>query len=123
MEPTELRQGNAVQVTLRAPIPLDTPMSVEVDEGQLTVTLGAQLIAEAERCMLNMEVPTPPSFAEARAGRAASPSFYQRFNPLIPDGTGFHPVCVCCGADVPADEGLHVYAGPDDRADSTPGTR
>ena len=33
------------------------------------------------------------------------------YNPLIPDGTGFHPVCVCCGADVPPAEGATTRTG------------
>jgi hypothetical protein len=102
----------AIEVTLRAPIPLDTPMSVVADGDGLRVVLGDVLIAEARRADLTLQVPDPPSFAEARAARDASPSFYRGVNPLIPDGTGFHPVCVCCGADVPPAEGLHVYAAP-----------
>lgn len=102
----------AVEVTLRAPIPLDTPLSVVADDGGLRVVLGDVLIAEARCTSLEMDVPDPPSFVAALAARDRSPSFYRNFNPLLPDGTGFHPVCACCGADAPPGEGLHVYAAP-----------
>ncbi len=105
--------GAAVEVTLRSPIPLDTPMRLEcVEEGQLRLMLAEQLIAEARRTHLALEVPSPPGFAAALAARADSPSFYRDVNPLVKGGTGFHPVCVCCGADVAEDRGLHVYAAP-----------
>jgi hypothetical protein len=103
----------AVEVTLRAPIPLDTPMTVEkVDDTHVRVVLGDTLIVEGARTALTMDAPAPPSFQAALAARGDSPSFYRNANPLIPDGTGFHPICVCCGADVPPDQGLHVYATP-----------
>jgi hypothetical protein len=103
----------AIEVTLRAPIPLDTPMTLErPDADHLRMLLGETLIAEAARTTLKLDVPQPPSFAAALAARDASPSFYKGVNPFIPDGTGFHPVCACCGADTPVGEGLHVYAAP-----------
>ncbi len=110
--PARSGEDAAIEVTLRAPIPLDTPMSVVREADQLRIIMGDLLIAEARPCQLDMQVPQPPSFAAAFAATADSPSFYADFNSLIPNGTGFHPVCVCCGADVPADAGLHVYAAP-----------
>lgn len=103
----------AVQVTLRAPIPLDTPLALTCnDENHLHLTLGEQLIAEAEPVRLALDVPAPPDFAAALAARDQSPSLQPRMNSLIPGGTGFHPVCVCCGADVAEGEGLRVFAAP-----------
>jgi hypothetical protein len=105
--------ADAIEVTLRAPIPLDTAMTIErPDANHLRMTLGDTLIAEAERTTLALEVPQPPTFAAALAARGESPSFYRGVNPFLPDGTGFHPVCACCGADAPVGEGLHVYAAP-----------
>lgn len=102
----------AIEVTLRAPIPLDRQMSVITDQdARLSVVLGETLIVEAHRATLQLEVPQPPSFAEALAARPKSPSFLSGINDLIA-GTGFHPICFCCGADVAEDEGLHVYAAP-----------
>lgn len=103
----------AVEVTLRAPIPLDTPLEVQCSgESQLRLTLGEQLIAEAAPARLAPDVPAPPSFTAARDAREHSPALRAGLNHLIPGGIGFHPVCVCCGADVPEGEGLRVFAAP-----------
>ena len=103
---------SALEVTLRAPIPLDRQMTVVADgDSALSVVLGETLIVEARRTTLKLEIPQPPGFAEALVCEAQSPSFLSGINDLIA-GTGFHPICFCCGADVAADEGLHVYAAP-----------
>ncbi|MEE4383388.1 MAG: hypothetical protein V2J02_15420 [Pseudomonadales bacterium] len=103
----------AIEATLRAPIPLDAPLTVERDGADaLRLRRGEQLIVDARRATLALTVPETPTLDAARSARDASPSFYRGVNPLVPGGTGFHPVCVCCGADVPAEEGLHVYAAP-----------
>ncbi len=103
----------AIEVTLRAPIPLDTAMRVnQSDASTMQITKEETLIAEAQRVALPLDIPTPPSFAQAQAARAQSPSFQAGINPLLPNGRGFHPICFCCGTDVAADAGLHVYAAP-----------
>jgi hypothetical protein len=103
----------AVEVTLRAPTPLDREMTVlRAEDGSVQLVLGETLIAEARQTELSLEIPTPPSFAAALAARSNSPSFFENINPLLPEGTGFHPICFCCGADVAPNEGLHVYAAP-----------
>lgn len=103
----------AVEVTLRAPIPLDTPMALDCSgENHLRLMLDESLIAEAEPCRLPPEIPAPPDFAAALAARPESPALQPHLNSLIPDGTGFHPVCACCGADVPEGVGLRVFAAP-----------
>lgn len=103
----------ALQVTLRTPIPLDTPLALTcTEENHLHLTRDEQLIVEAEPVRLTLDVPSPPDFAAARAARDQSPSLQLRLNALIPGGTGIHPVCVCCGADVAEGEGLHVFAAP-----------
>jgi len=108
-----LAPDQAVEVTLRAPIPLDKPMTAALDAtGGLTVVDGETLIAEAKTTELQIDVPTAPDFVTAEAARAGSASLQQGLNSLIANGTGFHPICFCCGADVAADEGLHVYAAP-----------
>lgn len=111
--PALAAEDGVVQVTLRAPIPLDTAMALTCnDESHLRLSLDGTLIAEAEPVHLSVDVPAPPSFAAALAARDRSPSLQPRLNTLLPDGVGFHPVCVCCGADVAAGEGLRVFAAP-----------
>jgi hypothetical protein len=106
-------EGSAIEVTLRAPTPLDRAMTpLRTDDDSIQLILGETLIAEARRCELTLDIPEPPSFASALAAQGASPSFIEKINPLVPEGIGFHPICFCCGADVAPDEGLHVYAAP-----------
>lgn len=108
----------AIEVTLRAPTPLDRVMNVvRRDDDTLQLILGETLIAEAVRTRLELDIPEPPSFEAALSAQPRSPSFYENVNPMLPQGTGFHPICFCCGADVEPDEGLHVYAAPVDGFD------
>lgn len=105
--------ANAVEVTLRAPIPLDTPMQLACSsESRLTLTLDDQLIAEAAPAQLDLDVPRPPSYADTIAARSRSAALQSGLNSLIPGGVGFHPVCVCCGLDVAEGTGLRVFAAP-----------
>ncbi len=108
-----LAPDQAVEVTLRAPIPLDKEMAAALDTaGSLTVVDGETLIAEAKTTEFQLDVPTAPNFVTAEAARESSASLQKGLNSLIANGTGFHPICFCCGADVAADKGLHVYAAP-----------
>lgn len=102
-----------IEVTLRAPIPLDQAMDVQVAEADvMRVKLGDTLIAEAVPAALELDAPSPPSFSAAEQARPQSASFTDGINPLIPDGQGFHPICFCCGATLAEDAGLHVHAAP-----------
>ena len=110
-------RDSAIEVTLRSPIPLNTPLLLVESEGEasdsdLSVWHDALLIAEARQTSLSLSIPQPPSFAEVLSARENSPSFIPGINPLIEGGLGFHPICFCCGADVPQSQGLHVYAAP-----------
>ena len=112
------RGENAIEVTLRAPAPLDRQMQLlQPDADGLQLILGETLIAEARRTSLDLEVPAPPGFAQALAARQDSAALRKGLNPFFADATGFHPICFCCGADIGPDEGLHVYAAPVDGFD------
>ncbi|MDH5738563.1 MAG: hotdog fold thioesterase, partial [Gammaproteobacteria bacterium] len=95
--------------TLRSPIPLEKDLQVLSGEG-LVVMDGENLIAEVRLSELDMDVPAPPPWEVALAAQPDSFSFGDRENPLLPDGTGFHPICFCCGAENP--KGLKVFAAP-----------
>jgi hypothetical protein len=110
---SSLAADAAIEVTLRAPTPLDQPMQLHAGEA-VRLMAGETLIAEAIPATLELAVPQPPTFEAALAARSLSPAFIRNINPLLPDGTGFHPICFCCGADVAENEGLHVYAAPVD---------
>jgi len=104
-----LDEPGPVEVTLRAPIPLDTALRVERGT-RIVVAHGENLVVEARPVPLEFDVPEPPGWDEAWAARESSPSFAAGMNDLVPNGTGFHPVCYCCGVDNP--HGIQVYAAP-----------
>lgn len=100
--------AGAIQVTLRRPVPLDTPLDLVEGDGRAELRRDDELIVEAEVVeRVAMDVPPPPSVDEARAAEAGSPS---RFN----DGRGVHPTCFGCGAQRDGGDGLRVFAGPVD---------
>ena len=97
------RVEGAAQMTLRRPIPLDTPLRlVDTDNGGAQLLHGEDLLVEAEPSSLDLVVPPAPSLADARAAEAGSPSHY--------DGRGVHPTCFGCGAA--RENGLRVFVGP-----------
>src|SRR5690348_5738134 len=83
--------GNAAEVTLRVPPPLDVPLRVE----GTSVWAGETLVAEAVPASIEIVAPAPVSFDEAT--RAAEPDFDTPF-----------PECFVCG-HARAD-GLRIFA-------------
>ncbi len=98
----------AVEVTLRSPVPLDQPLQLQLDADQAQLLYVDKLVADARLCELQMEIPTPPTWDQAWAQRAASTSLIEVF----PGRKGIHPTCFCCGAELAPEDGLHVYAAP-----------
>jgi hypothetical protein len=89
------------QVTLRKPPPLDTPMQVVEEGGAFKLMDGDELVAEAQAAALELDVPAPPSLAEAEAASKQYAGFsYHEF-----------PTCFVCGHERPEGEGLHIFAG------------
>jgi hypothetical protein len=86
--------------TLRAPPPLDVPLDVIRDGGDVVLRHAAQEIARAKPA--RPRVTPPPAPGRAEAARAAS-----RFR-----GHQDHifPGCFVCGPAHP--QGLHIFAGP-----------
>lgn len=109
-----LDSREAAEVTLRSPIPLDVSLSVKrpdtSDDLHTRIWQGETLIAEVQTATLELAVPVPPDWQAVRDAAPTSPSYQKRINPILPDGTGFHPICFCCGVDHP--EGLNVCAAP-----------
>jgi hypothetical protein len=108
-----LPNHQAVEVTLRAPIPLDQSMSLHRLDSTMTVKRGETLIAEAKIVSLEMSVPTPATWEEAFAAREQSYSLPLRPHSMF-EGIrkGVHPICFCCGAELSPTDGLHVYSAP-----------
>jgi hypothetical protein len=107
----DLADSRAAEVTLRSRVPLDEALAVRRSGDTLVAHHGETLIAEAALTTLQMEVPEAASYAEALSVRAQSPALETRMHPSLKrQRKGFHPICVCCGAELAADQGLHVYA-------------
>ena len=94
--------GNPAEITLRAPPPLDTKLTVQRTDSGVKLLHGEQLIAEGRPATLELEVPAPPSYEEAQAAG-------RRFN-----GLKHHPydTCFVCGPRRGHGDGLQLYCGP-----------
>ena len=90
--------ADAVEVTLRLPPPLDTPLRLERN-GMLRVLDGGALVAEAQPAELQLELPEPVGFAEAERLARAHP----------PDPDHPFPGCFTCG---PKGDGLRLNPTP-----------
>jgi hypothetical protein len=87
------RGGEVVEVTLRLPPPLETPLELEGDR----VVAGDALVADVREVELGVSAPDPVAFGDAVA--AATPDLSSPF-----------PQCFVCGHARGAD-GLHIHAG------------
>lgn len=93
--------GACVEVTLRAPPPLDRPLTLEGGD-PLRLLDGETLVAEARTGTLELEPPAPPSFDAARGYEARYAGHR---------GHAF-PRCFVCGPQRVAGDGLRIFAGP-----------
>jgi hypothetical protein len=99
------RWPTGVEVTLRRPVPIETPLRLdETEVDRSTLWHGEELIAEAVPAELDLAVPPAPSRAEAAAAELGSPSHHE--------GRGVHPTCFGCGLARPDGDGLRIAAGP-----------
>lgn len=89
-----------VEVTLRAPIPLDRALQVGLRDGAVDLRDGETLIAEARTATLDLEAPGPVSWDVAEAcSRVGGSDAQSDFN---------H--CFACGRGHGPKEGLRVWA-------------
>lgn len=86
--------GDVVEVTLRLPPPLETPLELDGDR----VVAGETLVADVRDVELGVSAPDPVAFGDAVA--AATPDLSSPF-----------PQCFVCG-HARGDDGLHIHAGP-----------
>lgn len=98
----QLVDADAVEVTLRLPPPLETPLRAERDGDEVRVLDGERLVAEARPAGLELELPEPVSFAAATALSAAQPD--------EPDHP--FPGCFVCGPARAAGDGLRLRPAP-----------
>lgn len=93
--------GDPAEITLRRPPPLETEMRVERAGPRLLLMHGEDLIAEAQKTVVELAIPECPSLHEARRASAGYP------------GLDRHPFpgCFVCGPQRAAD-GMAVFPGP-----------
>ena len=95
--------AETVEVTLRAPPPLDVPLRIERADGTISALHEDALIAEARASVLDVmaEVPAPVTWDEA----VAAAEVYR--------GLESHPfpTCVTCGPKRGSADGLRLFSG------------
>ena len=87
------RGGDVVEVTLRLPPPLETPLVPAGDR----ILAGEDVVAELREAELGVSAPDPVALGDAEA--AARPDLDSPF-----------PECFVCG-HARGDDGLHIHAG------------
>lgn len=96
--------SDPVEVTLRLPPPLETPLAVEgADMGGVRLLDGEALVAEARPiAAFDLAIPSPVSVDEAAAARSSSP--FRHDHPF--------PECFVCGPARHGGDGLGLTCGP-----------
>ena len=91
------------EVALRAPPPLETPMSSERRaDGSVALLADGQVVMEARPATVDVELPEPVSLEDAATATADSP-FLEDTHPF--------PTCFACGPERPEGDGLRLFAG------------
>jgi hypothetical protein len=93
--------GEAVEVTLRLPPPLETALDVRVDGDTAVLLDGESVVAEARAAALDLDAPDPVSLADAERARAGH----------VGAGSPVFRECFVCG-DRDSRDGLSIWVGP-----------
>jgi hypothetical protein len=97
------RLSGVVDVALRAPPPLERPLTIERGDGDhLALLDGDTVIADARPAELELEPPAPVTLDEARSAVAG----YVGFN------NHPFPMCFACGPERDEGDGLRLFPGP-----------
>ncbi len=95
--------GGEAEVTLRHPPPLDVNLAIRQETpDRISVHDGKNLIAEAARREIVIDVPDPPSMAEAADASTRYAGFERHA----------FPTCFTCGPARAEGDGLRIFAGP-----------
>jgi len=92
----------AIEVSLRRPPPLDTPLDVSTDAGVTTASRDGVPVATAHRVDRTLTDVEPVDPAVAEAATAGYPG--HTFHPF--------PTCFVCGTDREEGDGLRIFPGP-----------
>lgn len=98
---------DAVEVTFRAPVPIDKPMTLDRSDRTLLMRDGETLICEARPGRIDHLSPPPPPADWTDVARRGEEGG-------SPEGSDFH-WCIVCGRGRPVGDGLRVFgtAGPE----------
>lgn len=91
-----------VEVTLRAPVPLETPLRLAPSGDALAAYAGETLVAQAAVASLAAEPVSPVGYDDAVAAATGYPGFVD--HPF--------PTCYVCGPRRAAGDGLRLFPGP-----------
>ena len=92
-----------VEVTLRRPPALDTPMIAQgTDQQHVRLLERSDLVAEGRCVPVDFDIRIRPSFEQAQLASERYSGFDQHF----------YPTCFVCGPARKAGDGLRVFAGP-----------
>lgn len=95
-------EPRAVATALRTPVPLDTPLSVNVVSDVVTLRLDGAIVAEAWPAELDTDPLEPVTYEEALAAGEHFPGYTR--HPM--------PNCFGCGVDRAPADGLRLAVGP-----------
>jgi hypothetical protein len=94
--------GHVVEVTLRLPPPMESPMSVDTSDGSATLRHGEDVVAEARPVDSDL---VPVDRVDANEAAEAMLGYPGR------QGHPF-PTCFACGPDRAEGDGLRIFPGP-----------
>lgn len=92
------------EVTLKAPPPLDTPLTLVKTESGASLMHGDLELGVARTATLDLQAPPPVTLAQAEAASAHFSGFH----------THIFPECFVCGPARAQGDGLRIFAGAED---------
>jgi len=96
------QSSDRVRVRLQRPVPLQVPLELrEVEDGELELTHGDELLARAVPVSFELKVPAAPGYLEALEASRHFAGFRHHL----------YPRCFVCGTERARGDGLRVFAG------------
>ena len=86
---------------LRAPVPLETPLEIAVEDGRAVLRDEETLLAEAVPSELELDAPQAVGFEQAQEATKSFPGFESHL----------YPGCFGCGTEPAEGEGLRLFPG------------
>ena len=93
--------GTNCTVTLKSPPPLDRDLTLETQDSVATLSADDSVVVTATRGPVEIEIPPPPSLAEARS---AEPRFVGHLHHMFPG-------CFVCGPERGEGDGMRIFPG------------